>query len=111
MDTITLEKVLNHDAFKSMEKKKRRLSWIFSILTILVYFSFIGFIGISPETFSEPVSMGASTTWGIYIGLFVILFAIAITGVYVYKANGEFDQLTRQVIEDVAPEQLKGEKP
>ncbi len=109
MDNATLEKVLNHQSFQLMAKKKSRLGWIFSALIVFVYFAFIGYIGVSPETFGAPVSEGATTTWGIYIGLFVIFFAIAITGVYVYKANGEFDKLTRDVIKDVAPEQLKGE--
>jgi uncharacterized membrane protein (DUF485 family) len=39
------------------------------------------------------------TTIGFPIGVGVILSAIALTGVYVYRANGEFDELTKELIE------------
>ena len=36
-------------------------------------------------------------TWGIPIGFGVIVFTILITGVYVRRANGEFDELSEKV--------------
>ena len=36
-------------------------------------------------------------TWGIPIGLFVIVFTVLITGIYVRRANSEFDALTREI--------------
>jgi uncharacterized membrane protein (DUF485 family) len=36
-------------------------------------------------------------TWGIPIGLFVIVFTIVITGIYVWRANREFDDLTAEI--------------
>ena len=45
--------------------------------------------------------MGAGvTTIGIPIGMAVIVFSIVITGLYVRRANGEFDRLTREIIEE-----------
>ena len=40
------------------------------------------------------------TTIGIPIGMAVIVFSIVITGLYVRRANGEFDALTREIIEE-----------
>ena len=40
------------------------------------------------------------TTIGIPIGMAVIVFSIAITGLYVRRANSEFDALTREIIEE-----------
>ncbi len=70
----------------------------------IVYVVFILFIGMSPHTFGIPVSEGSVTTWGIYVGLFVILFAFTITGIYVHKANGEFEQMTQDVVKKVKGE-------
>jgi uncharacterized membrane protein (DUF485 family) len=36
-------------------------------------------------------------TWGMPIGLFVILFTVLITGIYVRRANSEFDELTEAI--------------
>ena len=40
-------------------------------------------------------------TLGIPVGLFVIVAAFVLTGIYVHRANSEFDALTRQIIEKV----------
>lgn len=101
MDDVLAKRVLNHPKFISMAQKKSRLSWIFSALMFIVYFTFIALIGLKPEAFATPVSDGAFTTWGIYVGLFVIVFAFIITGIYVHKANGEYDRMTQSVVEDI----------
>jgi len=39
-------------------------------------------------------------TVGIPVGFGVIVFTILITGFYVRRANSEFDQLTREIVEE-----------
>ena len=43
---------------------------------------------------------GGVTTVGIPLGLFVIISAFVLTGIYVRRANSEFDALIRQIIEE-----------
>jgi uncharacterized membrane protein (DUF485 family) len=50
---------------------------------------------------SQPLGAGV-TTIGVPIGMGVIIFTIVITGIYVRRANGEYDRLTREILEDVA---------
>ena len=40
------------------------------------------------------------TTLGIPIGLGVIVFTVIITGLYVRRANTEFDAMTREILKD-----------
>jgi uncharacterized membrane protein (DUF485 family) len=40
-------------------------------------------------------------TLGIPLGLLVIVAAFALTGLYVHRANTEYDALTRQILEDI----------
>jgi uncharacterized membrane protein (DUF485 family) len=40
-------------------------------------------------------------TWGMPIGLFVIVFTVVITGIYVWRANSEFDALTAAIRKEV----------
>lgn len=101
MDKHTAEKVLSNPKFQTMARQKSILGWTFSALMFVVYVIYISFIGIDPHAFATPVSEGSVTTWGIYIGLFVILFAVVITGIYVYIANGKFEDTTREVVREV----------
>ena len=48
------------------------------------------------------VSAGV-TTLGIPLGIGVIVFTVIITGLYVRRANGEFDRMTRDILEDANP--------
>ncbi len=101
MDQKMITGVLKNPEFQKMARKKSRLGWCLSAIMFTIYVVYILFIGVSPESFAEPVSPGSVTSWGIYIGMFVIFFAFAITGFYVYKANGEFDKETQDVIDNV----------
>ncbi|MBP6562083.1 MAG: DUF485 domain-containing protein [Neisseriaceae bacterium] len=96
-----VKKVLANPDFQEMAKQKSRLGWSFSIIMFVFYVIFILYIGISPDTFAQPVSAGATTTVGIYAGLFIIVFAISITGIYVRSANGKYEDATRKVVEEV----------
>lgn len=96
-----VNQVLNHPHFIEMARKKSGLSRLFTIITIAMYFAYIITLGINPSLFATPVSAGSTTTWGIYLGLAVILISIMLTGIYVHKANGEFDTLTQQVVQDI----------
>lgn len=95
------QQVLNNPKFQKMAKTKRMYCWGFSILMFVIYVIFIMYIGSSPETFGTPVAAGKTTTVGIYVGLFVILFAIAITGIYVRQANGPLEDITQEVVREV----------
>ncbi|MEE8059274.1 MAG: DUF485 domain-containing protein, partial [Pseudomonadales bacterium] len=70
-------------------------------IVMLTYFSFILVIAFAPELFATPIIEGKIITWGIPVGLFVILFSFLLTGVYVYRANKEFDHITKDIVDRV----------
>lgn len=109
MNQEQLEQIKNHPSFIQMQKKKSGLGSMFTALTLIVYFGYIIMVGVNPSLFATPVTEGKITTIGIYWGIFVIFFSIIITGLYVYKANGEFDDLTNKVINDL--ESQKNQSP
>ena len=85
--------------FHELEQKRGRFSWFLATIVFLMYFSFILIIAFAPEIFAIPIYQGSVITWGIPIGLFVILLSFLLTGVYVYRANGEFDHLIKDIVE------------
>ncbi|MNP85224.1 Inner membrane protein YjcH [compost metagenome] len=47
------------------------------------------------------VSPDSPVTWGIPIGVGLILSAFVLTGVYVRRANGEFDRMNQEILKEV----------
>jgi len=85
--------------FHELEQKRGRFSWLLSAILLVSYFSFILIIAFAPHIFSVPIFEGSIITWGIPVGLSVILLSFLLTGIYILRANNEFDQLTKDIIE------------
>lgn len=77
--------------FKRLEAEKSKLSWRLTAAVLAFYFSFILIIAFQPSLFARPLYEGSTTTWGIPIGLFVIVCSFLLTGLYVHYANSRFD--------------------
>ncbi|MFW1860185.1 DUF485 domain-containing protein, partial [Acinetobacter defluvii] len=48
-----------------------------------------------------PVSPGGVTTWGIPLGLGLIVLSFLLCGVYSYIANNKLDQLNEEAMREV----------
>lgn len=92
-------RIYSNPEFHELEKKRTILSWSLAALVMLCYFTFILIIAFAPELFANPITTGAVTTWGIPVGIFVIMLSFVLTGVYVYKANNHFDEMIVEIIE------------
>lgn len=101
MDDSQVQRVMNHPDFQNMAKKKTSIGMIFSIITLIVWFGFLLLVGFEPAMFAAPLSSGSMTPVGFYIVIGIMIFVPLITWIYVRKANGEFDTMTRQVIDDI----------
>jgi uncharacterized membrane protein (DUF485 family) len=101
MDVSRFDRVQNHPRFKQLVEQRGSFATKLSIVMLVIYFGFVLVVAFAPHVLSQPVTPGSATTWGIPVGVFVILSAFVLTGIYVRRANGEFDQLTKQILEEV----------
>jgi len=72
-----------------------------AIVMLVIYYGFILIVAFNKEFLGQPLSPGSITTVGIPVGLGVIVSAFVLTGIYVFRANSEFDRLTREIKEEV----------
>jgi uncharacterized membrane protein (DUF485 family) len=100
MAEMDLSHIRRDPLFNELVDKRSRLAWALSAAVLVIYFGFILLIAFAPAMLGTPIGNGV-TTIGIPVGLFVIVAAFVLTGIYVYKANAEFDPITRQLIEKV----------
>lgn len=86
--------------FQELVTKRERFAWLLSLIMLALYVVFILLIAFQPHMLGTPVSAGSSITWGIPLGVGLIVVACLLTGIYVKRANGEFDQLNREILEE-----------
>ena len=85
--------------YQALKRQRSRFGWLLTLLMLLAYYGFIGLIAFDKEFLAKTIGAGV-TTLGIPIAFGVIVFTIAITGLYVRRANGEYDRLTAEILED-----------
>src|SRR5262245_35250774 len=93
------ERVKRDRRFQELVARRTRFAWTLSGVMLAIYFGFIFIIAFVPKTLGVSLGSGV-TTVGIPVGLFVIVSAFALTGIYVRRANSEFDEITRAIIEE-----------
>jgi len=87
--------------FKELVTKRQRFAFILSIIMLVVYVGFILLIAFAPTWLGTPLHPGTTVTRGIPIGIGVIVLSFLLTGLYVWRANGEFDRLNDEIIREV----------
>lgn len=101
MQSNYIEPVKNHPRFKQLQKERKKLAFILSVLVLAVYFAFILTIAFQPNLLAQTISDDSVITIGIPIGIFIILFSFLMTGIYVYFANKQFDAYIKEIHADV----------
>ncbi|MBU1041057.1 MAG: DUF485 domain-containing protein [Proteobacteria bacterium] len=87
--------ILNSTEFKALVARQWSVSAVLSIIMLGVYFGFILVLAFDKGLLGGMITPGLSV--GIPIGLFVILLAWGLTGVYVYWANDKFDSAVNAI--------------
>ncbi len=101
MNDVLYQRIGNHSQFKALVRKRQLFAVSLSLIVLVLYISFILLIAFAPGWLGTPLFPGASITRGIPIGIGLIVISFLLTGVYVYRANGEFDRMTKKLLSEV----------
>jgi uncharacterized membrane protein (DUF485 family) len=88
-----IERIARSPEFQQLVTERTKFSWILTALMLVVYFGFIGLIAFDKSVMAIKVG-GATASLGLFLGVFVILFAFVLTGIYVARANTRYDALS-----------------
>lgn len=115
------DKIRANPKFHKLVSTRNRYSMIMSLMVIVVYFGYILTIAFNKEWLAKKlvpavtqittnpetgeqittiISAGTATSYGIPLGIGVILITILLTNIYVRRANTEFDALSAEVIKE-----------
>lgn len=99
MAGASIEKITQNPKYQELVQSRTQLGVQLSIAMLVIYFGFILLVAYAKGFLATPIGAGVMT-WGIPIGLFVIISAFILTGIYVVKANARYDALTRDIVEE-----------
>ena len=95
-----VEQVKNNPKYQKLVSERSKFAWTLSIIMLVVYYAFIMTIAFNPAALGAKIGSGVMTV-GIPVGIAIIFIAFILAGIYVRRANGEFDQLTKEVRDEL----------
>lgn len=101
MNDSIYQEIEDNPRFQELVKKRSHFAWLLSLITLTMYVAFIFLIAFEPQWLGTPIYTGSSVTRGIPVGVGLIVTSFILTGIYVIRANGEFDRLTAEIIREV----------
>jgi len=96
MQTDLTTRILRDPNYHRLKATRSRFGWLLSLAMMVVYYGFILLVAYDKSFLATRLGTGV-TTIGMPIGLAVIVFTVVVTGLYVQRANREFDALTEQI--------------
>ncbi|WP_028311170.1 DUF485 domain-containing protein [Derxia gummosa] len=97
-------RVRENPKFAELCAKRGRYAATMAGITAIVFYAFVLVVALDPQTLGKPVADGSALTVGVVAELLMFALFLTLTGLYVKRANGEFDALTAQVLAEAAKE-------
>jgi uncharacterized membrane protein (DUF485 family) len=90
------DRIAAHPKYRELKAKRTSFGLWLTLAMMVVYYGFILLVAFNKPLLATRLGDGVMTL-GMPLGLFVIVFTIAITGYYVNRANKEFDRLSEEI--------------
>jgi len=100
MDDDLTARIVNDPRYQELKSRRSRFGWWLTAAMLIVYYGFILLVAFDKPLLATRLGSGV-TTIGMPLGLGVIVFTIVITGIYVRRANNEYDDLTDRIAKGV----------
>ena len=99
METDLATRISALPKYQELKRKRSSFGWWLTLAMMVVYYGFILLVAFDKPFLATRIGAGV-TTIGMPIGLGIIVFTIVITGIYVRRANSEYDTLTEQIAKE-----------
>lgn len=96
MDERTLRRIESDPNFKKLVHERSSFGWTLSIVMLVIYYGYIALVAFAPGLIA--LKLAGSITFGIVLGAAIIVISIVLTGIYVMRANAQYDELTAAIV-------------
>jgi|SRR5215218_3683629 uncharacterized membrane protein (DUF485 family) len=94
------DNIINNPTFKELVRERSSFAWTLSIIMLVIYYGFILLVAFGKGFLATKIG-GGVTSVGIVIALLVIISAFVLTGIYTFRANSRFDELTENLTREL----------
>ena len=94
------EGIMNNARFQELVRERSSFAWILSIVMLVIYYGFILLVAFGKGLLATKIG-GGVTSLGVVIALLVIISAFVLTGIYTFRANSRFDELTANLTREL----------
>lgn len=98
MSTAVYERIRKNPKFDELVTKRSRFAWLLTALVLGIYFAFVMVVAFNPTLLATPIWEGGKASIAWPIGASMILLFWLMTGLYIRRANGEFDDINSEII-------------
>uniref|UniRef100_UPI0040476DF3 DUF485 domain-containing protein n=1 Tax=Aliarcobacter sp. TaxID=2321116 RepID=UPI0040476DF3 len=100
MNKDLVEKIKSNPKYQELVSKRNSFSLKLSLFVLAMFYAYILVIAFDKELLATRIGEGVMTL-AFPVGAAIIIISFITTLIYVRKANGEFENLTKQIKEDV----------
>src|SRR5215207_8326531 len=93
------DNIINNPTFKELVRERSSFAWTLSIVMLVIYYGLIVLVAFGKGFLATKI--GGVTSVGIVIALLVIISAFVLTGIYTFRANSRFDELTENLTREL----------
>jgi|JRYH01.1.fsa_nt_gb uncharacterized membrane protein (DUF485 family) len=98
MSSSVYAHIRRNPRFDELVRKRTSFATTLAIIVLVVFYGFVLLVAFAPEVIAMRLSEGSNLTFGIAAGLFQFIFFWVLTLVYVRRANGEFDDINKEIV-------------
>ena len=93
-------RIRSNPKFAELVGKRTRFAIILSLIVLVPYYSYMLLVSMQPQLFAAKISEGSVITIGWPIAALIVVVGWLLTGVYISRANGEFDRMTQEILKE-----------
>ena len=93
-------RIQSNPKYHELLAKRNTLGWSLSAIVLVMYFGFTLMIAYAPGVLTQPISEGSVIPVGMLIGVGIIVASCVLTGIYVFRANSDFDPIIKQLLDE-----------
>ena len=106
MSSEMYQSMRSNPSFQELVRRRGRFAWTLSAIVLTVFYGFVMVVAFKPDLLALPVSQGSALTVGVAAGLVMFSSFWILTALYVRRANGEFDALTADIVNEARKAEL-----
>lgn len=95
-------RIRTNPLFAELAARRSRFALLLTAVVLVSYYALMMLVAFAPEVLRTPIAEGATLTVGVPIGATIIIGSWLLTGWFVHRANGKFDQLNQQIIQEAS---------